>query len=320
MELVKNIIFNLTGFPLFSVIILLLLPPYFLFKFVFFILNSLSIENVAGKVILITGASSGIGEHIAYEYARRGACLSLAARREDRLQEVADRARLLGSPDVLVVPSDVSKVDHCQRMVNNTIDNFGRLDHLVNNAGVAAINLFEAYTDITDIKAIMEINFWGCAYTTRFAIPHLKKSEGKIIAIGSASHWLSAPGTSIYNASKAAMVSLFETLRIELAPDHIKVTVVTPGFIDSEMTTQGKHLVKGDEMKVNKKARDFFKKSGVPIGNVERCAEAIVKGACSGERYLTEPYWMKLVYYAKLLFPELVDRLLQLSLMKQYIN
>ncbi|GAB2288355.1 hypothetical protein Dimus_022687, partial [Dionaea muscipula] len=108
-----------------------------------------------------------------------------------------------------------------------------QVDHLEKNAGVDAFNLFDAYTDITDIKAIM-------------------------------------------------------------------VIVVTPGFIDCDMTKQVKYLVKGDEMKVNNLARDFFKKSGVPIVIVERCAEAIVKRACSEERYLTELFWMKLVCYAKL--------------------
>ncbi|GAB2221379.1 hypothetical protein Drorol1_Dr00012555 [Drosera rotundifolia] len=317
MELLKTIILNLIAFPLFAVIVLLLFPLYLLFKFLFFILNSFSIDNVAGKVVLITGASSGIGEHIAYAYARRGALLVLAARREHRLQEVADKARILGSPDVLVVPSDVSKADQCQRVVDETIDHFGRLDHLVNNAGVASLNLFEAHSDITNIKSVMEINLWGSAYTTKFAIPHLKRSEGKIIVIGSAAHWLPTPGTSIYNASKAAMVTLFETLRIELAPD-ITVTVVIPGFIDSEMTTQGRHLVKGDEMKISKRARDFFEKSIVPIGNVRRCSEAIVKGACRGDRYVTEPAWMKFVHCVKLMFPEFIDWVLQLSLMKQY--
>ncbi|KAF8390678.1 hypothetical protein HHK36_025205 [Tetracentron sinense] len=119
------------------------------------ILSSIFSENVAGKVVLITGASSGIGEHLAYEYARRGACLVLVARRETRLREVAERACGFGSPEVVVVRADVSKVDDCRRFVDETVNHFGRLDHLLNNAGVASVCKFEDATDITKLVPVM---------------------------------------------------------------------------------------------------------------------------------------------------------------------
>ncbi|GAB2213423.1 hypothetical protein Droror1_Dr00021462 [Drosera rotundifolia] len=262
-------------------------------------------EDVAGKVILITGASSGIGEHMAYAYAKRGACLALAARREQLLLEVANKAKKMGSPKVLVITADVSKVDDCKRMIDATIDHFGQVDHLVNNAGVVSSSRFESYSDVSDVKPVMEINFWGAVYTTKFAIPHLRKSKGRIIVISSGYHWIPNPTTSVYNASKAAMTSFFETLRIELAPD-INVTIVILGMVDSEMT-RGRHLLKDDEMFINQTMRDICStKIWYLFGNANGFAEAIVRGICRGRGYLHEPVWEQQGRYVYLLCPEVV--------------
>ncbi|GAB2221371.1 hypothetical protein Drorol1_Dr00012547 [Drosera rotundifolia] len=199
-------------------------------------------EKVAGKVVLITGASSGIGEHVAYEYARRGACLAFVARRKNLLQEVADRARYLESPDVIVIPADVSKVEDCKRFVDETVNHFARLDHLVNNAGIANMNMFEEADDIKKLAPVMETNFWGSVNSTYFALPHLRKSRGKVLVTASAAGWLTAPRLSFYSASKAAVIIFFETLRIELGSD-VGITTVSPGLTESEIT-RGKFLSK----------------------------------------------------------------------------
>ncbi|KAB1217490.1 11-beta-hydroxysteroid dehydrogenase 1B [Morella rubra] len=282
----------------------LLLPPYSFVKLFLSTLRYLFSENVAGKVVIITGASSGIGEHLAYEYAKRGARLALVARRENPVREVADRALQYGSPDVLMIPADVSSVDDCRRIVDETIDRFGRLDHLVNNAGIMSVSLFEEATDITAFRAIMDINFWGSVYTTRLALPHLKESRGKIVALASSASWLPAPRMSIYNASKAAMVLFYEILRIEVGTD-IAITIVTPGFIESEMT-QGKFLVEDGKMVVDQDLRDV-QVSAIPVETVRSCARAIVNSACRGERYLTEPPWFKVTYFWKVFCPEVLE-------------
>ncbi|OMO55085.1 Short-chain dehydrogenase/reductase SDR [Corchorus olitorius] len=135
---------------------LFFLPPYYLFKSFLSILSSIFSENVSGKVVIITGASSGIGEHLAYEYGRRGARLALTARREKSLLEVADRARDLGSPDVITIRADVSNIDDCRRLVDDTVNHFGRLDHLVNNAGMTSVCMFEdAPPDMNNFRAVM---------------------------------------------------------------------------------------------------------------------------------------------------------------------
>ncbi|GAB2221378.1 hypothetical protein Drorol1_Dr00012554 [Drosera rotundifolia] len=116
---------DLVAFALGILLLCLLLPPFLIIKFFTFIYGFFRVEDVTGKVILITGASSGNGEHLAYAYARRGACLALAARRENRLLEVAHKARKLGSLKVLIITADVSNVDDCERIVNQTINHFG---------------------------------------------------------------------------------------------------------------------------------------------------------------------------------------------------
>ncbi|XP_031247713.1 11-beta-hydroxysteroid dehydrogenase 1B-like [Pistacia vera] len=279
-----------------------LLPPYIAYQCFSCMKRFLFRENVAGKVVLITGASSGIGEYLAYEYARRGALLALVARRESRLKEVAVKAKELGSPDVIVIRSDISKVEDCKRFVDETFNHFGRLDQLVNNAGIIKVSMFGYATSIPDLHPLMSVNFWGSVYATHFAVPHLRKVKGKIIVISSASGWFPTPGLSLYNASKAAQITLFDTLRAEIGSD-IGITIVTPGRIESEMSQR---YVQSET----------FEKDLVPAVSTETCAKAIVNGACRGKRYVTEPSWTSVLFVVKLLCPEFVDWLCRLLFVK----
>ncbi|GAB2222347.1 hypothetical protein Drorol1_Dr00013563 [Drosera rotundifolia] len=305
---------NFTTIPVTLLVLLLITPPYLVFKFLRFVVNStFRAENLAGKVILITGASSGIGEKIAYEYARRGARLAIAARREDRLRQVAETASKLGSPDVLIVVVDVSKANDCRRMVQETIDHFGQVNHLVNNAGITSNSLFENYPEISDsTKSVMEINFWGSVYATKYAIPHLKRSRGKIIVISSVVHRLPQPRSSIYNATKAAMVNFFETLRVELG-SAITVTIIAPWYTDSEMI-RGKVLDASGEMKIDTHLKNFLETNKYIVSKGEDCAKAIVDSARRGDRYLTQPIWAKIQFYVKLFCPELLEWIYRITI------
>ncbi|CAN1797013.1 11-beta-hydroxysteroid dehydrogenase A [Linum perenne] len=250
-------------------------------------------EDVTGKVVLITGASSGIGEHLAYEYAKKGACLALVARREDQLRRVAANAEEMGCPYALVLKGDVTKVEDCQQFVNATAQIFGRLDHLVTNAGVSPVTMFEDIPDITNLAPAMDINFWGSVYTSYFAIPHLKQSHGKIIVVASVASWLPAPRMSFYNASKAALVAMYETLRVELGT-QVGITIVSPGLIESEMT-DGKFLNQQVQVSV------------MPLESTAECAKAIVNSACRGDKYLTEPEWYRSLFWFKAFCPDVIE-------------
>ncbi|PON77242.1 Short-chain dehydrogenase/reductase [Parasponia andersonii] len=300
MDLIHNFL-NLILPPISLIAILLMLPPFLVYKLLNFSIRTfIPTQNLAGKVVLITGASSGIGEHLAYEYARRGARLALAARREDRLRAVVDKALRLGSPYAIAIRTDVKEVADCKRLVEETVNHFGQLDHLVNNAGVVHLSLFEDSPEkFFTIRSIMDINFWGSVYCTKFAIPHLRKGKGKIVVMSSSGTWFTTPRMSVYSASKAAQLCFFETLKTEFGSD-IGVTIVTPGLIESEMT--------GDQ---------FWSKSqikGIPVESAERCAKAIVESVCRGDMYLTEPSWCRVGFWFKVFFPQLVQKCFHLTL------
>ncbi|KAK8595768.1 hypothetical protein V6N13_000457 [Hibiscus sabdariffa] len=288
-------------FPLLTTLLLLFfLPPYLLFKLLSYIFRSFCPENVAGKVVLITGASSGIGEHLAYEYARKGARLALVARREDRLGEVADKSRRLGSPDVLIIPADVSKPEHCKVFIDKAVDYFGCLDHLVSNAAVVQLSMFQDVTQISDFHRVMSTNFWGSVHGAHFAVPHLRKNKGKIIAIASIAGFMPLPKHCFYSAAKAALISFYEVLRVEFGSE-IGITIVIPGLIYTDMVLQ--HAYSSE-----------IQTGFLPGQSAERCAKSIVASACRGDTYLTQPAWYRTFWMFKMLCPELLDSICLLLL------
>ncbi|CAI8619350.1 unnamed protein product [Vicia faba] len=291
MSAICNIL-NVALPPLSLIILPIIMLPYLFFKLLIRVKKMVYKENMARKVVLITGAASGIGEQLAYEYARRGARLSLVDIRKDNLVAVAEMAKLLGSPDVIIIGADVSDVQDSKRFVDETVDHFERLDHLVNNAGIGIPVLIEDCSDITKYTPVIDVNFWGAVHGTLHAIPHLKKSKGRIVVIASTCGWFPLPRSSFYNASKAALISFFETLRIELGW-CIGITIVTPGFIKTELS------LKAYENRPSLRI--------IPMGSAVECAKDIVKSACRGDMYVTNPSWVKVLFPFKVLYPELVD-------------
>ncbi|XP_043694997.1 11-beta-hydroxysteroid dehydrogenase A-like [Telopea speciosissima] len=305
MELLQNLL-NLVIPQITLVFLCLMLPFLFIFKFIHFIFRHLFPEKMRGKVVLITGASSGIGEHLAYEYAKKGAYLVLVARREESLRKVAEKAGNLGSPDVLVVPADVSRVDQCKQFIDEAVNHFGRLDHLVCNAGIGSYCAFQDISDITNFVPVMDINFWGSIYPTYYAIPHLKRWKGKIIVNASVLGWINAPRGSVYGATKAALIQFYDSLRIEVAPE-ISIVIISPGFVESEIT-QGKNLTKTGKIEDDQGMRNVLRGLiPVPFQSTENCAKGIVNGACRGDKHITEPFLYNVLYLLKILSPDLVE-------------
>ncbi|KAJ4973752.1 hypothetical protein NE237_006926 [Protea cynaroides] len=302
MELIHKLL-NLVLLPITVLAVCLMLPLLSIFKFTDYILRNLFPENMKGKVVVITGASSGIGEHLAYEYAKKGAQLALIARREDTLRKVADKAGQLGSPDVLVIPADVSKVDQCKQFIDEVVNHFERLDHLVCNAGMGIHCAFEDATNVTSFVQVMDVNFWGSVYPTYFAIPHLKRSRGKIVVNASVSGWMLQPMGSIYGASKAALINFYDNLRVELAP-KVSVTIISPAFVESELS-QGKALTNRGDVEVDPGFRIMMK--GIPFENTEDCTKAILAAVCRGDKYITEPWWYNSFYLLRIPCPEVVE-------------
>ncbi|KAJ0737605.1 putative 11-beta-hydroxysteroid dehydrogenase [Helianthus annuus] len=281
-------------------LVLLLVSP---FLFAWELVNSIrscfrSKENMSGKVVLITGASSGLGELMAYEYAKLGAYLVIIATKkpESRLEFVANKARELGSPDVLFIFADVSKVDDCRMFVEDTIKHFGRLDHLVCNAGIGP--LYSINNDATKFTPVMDINFWGSVYPTHFAIPHLMKTNGKIVVNASCAGVLNPPRGGFYNASKAALISFYESLRFEVSPT-ITITILTLGYIQTNFIT-AKYSSNGIGVRLRKDMRDV-----VPTMDAEPCVKVVVDGIRKGATFITEPRFNKALFLIQFLFPQL---------------
>ncbi|KAJ7949761.1 11-beta-hydroxysteroid dehydrogenase-like 5 [Quillaja saponaria] len=238
--------------------------------------NSFHSENMDNKVVIITGASSGIGEQIAYEYAKRGANLVLVARRENRLRGISENSRRFGARHVMIMGADVVKEDDCRRFVYETVNFHGRVDHLVNTASLGHTFYFQEVTDTSVFPRLLDINFWGNVYPTYVALPYLHQSNGRVIVNASVESWMPLPKMSLYSAAKAALVNFYETLRIELK-DEVGVTIATHGWIGSEISRGKFMLEEGAEMQW-KEERDVH----VSGGPVEEFAKLIVSGACRG--------------------------------------
>ncbi|CAJ1937525.1 unnamed protein product [Sphenostylis stenocarpa] len=285
---------NLAVPPLTLILLCVCMLPSLIFKQLMYVKKSVYKENVANKVVLITGAGSGIGEQIAYEYARRGAKLSLVDIREEKLVAVADKTRSLGCPDVTIIGADVSKVQDCKRFVDETVKYFGRLDHLVNNAGICPKPVkVENLRDISEYTQVMDVNFWGAVNGTLHAIPHLKMNKGRIVVIASVSGWFPVPRIGFYSASKAAVINFFESVRLEVGGD-IGITIATPGMIKTDLALKAIKHEKGLEGRI-------------PLASSSECAKAIVEGACRGDMFVTNPSWFKMLFPCKVLYPQTVD-------------
>ncbi|KAM0935950.1 putative 11-beta-hydroxysteroid dehydrogenase [Dioscorea sansibarensis] len=281
------------------------LPISYLWRLVLFVfVKPFTMEDMKDKVVLITGASSGIGEQLAYQYAKRQASLVIVARRENALKEVAKNAREIGSPDVLVIAADVSDSCESKRVIDETISHFGKLNHLVANAGIWSCCLFEEITNISAFTQLMDVNFWGSVYPTYYAIPHLKNSNGNIIVTASIAGQVPTARMSFYNASKAALIRFYETIRSELG-SKVRVTIVCPGYVASELT-KGKVLKQGGEVGIDEQVRDV-QVGPFPVGYADKCAEVIVDSACRGDEYVTWPSWYRPFNMIMCVAPEVIN-------------
>ena len=188
---------------------------------------------LADQVIIVTGASSGIGEAIARRLARSGAQLVLTARRADRLQAIANEGDP-GGKRILVVAADITLAADRQRVVDRTIDHFGRIDALVNNAGYGQRGPLERVA-IDAVRRNFEVNVFSLIALTQLVIPHLRpQGHGRIINIGSVAGRIARPLSSVYDSTKHALEALTDGLRGELRPFGIDIVMIRPGYIASE--------------------------------------------------------------------------------------
>lgn len=191
--------------------------------------------NWAERTVLITGASSGIGEALAVEFGRRGASVGLLARREEVLREVAGKVEAAGGR-ALAVAVDVRDAGEVKAAVGKVVARFGRVDVLVANAGKGELTLAREF-DIEVVTEVLSVNLLGAMNSVAAVLPEmLARGAGQIVGISSLAAFRGFPGSGAYCASKAALSTFFESLRVELRPRNIYVTTIHPGFIDTPMT------------------------------------------------------------------------------------
>jgi len=192
--------------------------------------------EVKGKVVIVTGASSGIGEATAREFAKEGAKVVLAARRVDRLESLAKEIVAMGGgAEALVVQADLSKLEDIQSLITKTLEKYGRIDVLVNNAGFGRLDWLENLDPIKDIQSQFDVNVLGVVQTTRQALPiMIKQRSGHIINMCSMAGLVATPTYTIYAACKHAVHGFSEALRREVKPWGIDVSMVYPGGVTTE--------------------------------------------------------------------------------------
>ncbi len=185
------------------------------------------------KIVVITGASSGIGKALAFEFGRRGAKVVLAARNMAYLQEIELELIKLGI-QALAVKTDVTNENDCRNLIEKTIEHFGRIDVMINNAGISMRALFvDLKLDV--MRRLMDTNYWGTVYCSKFALPYLLKTSGSLVGVISIGAYVGMPGRSGYAASKFAARGFLDTVRVENRKTGLHVLVVAPGFTSSNI-------------------------------------------------------------------------------------
>lgn len=257
-------------------------------------------KSFQDNAVILTGASRGIGREMAFQLADQGAWLALSARDAGALEEAAEECRRRGGRAV-AIPADVGEEAQCAALVARAVEEFGRIDTLINNAGIGMWARFDEVRDLSIFERIMRVNYLGSVYCTWHALPHLKRTRGRIVGVSSLTGKTGVPTRSAYAASKHAMAGLFDSLRIELAGTGVTVTMAYPSFVatgirERNLGADGKPL-----------GASPVRESEVMT--VETCARLILEAAARRRRELVMTGRGKFGMWLKVVAPGLVDRI-----------
>lgn len=259
------------------------------------------------KVVIITGASSGIGLACAKEFSKRNFMVVMAARSIDKLAAIEQEIKTY-NPDILSLKADVSIESDCRKLIEDTILRFGRIDVLINNAGISMRALFKDL-DLQVIHDLMNTNFWGTVYCTKYALPYVLEKEGSIVGISSIAGFMGLPCRTGYSASKFAMQGFLETLRIEHLKQNLHVMIVAPGFTASEIR---KKALSADGSMQGETPRNESK-----MMSAEEVAVHIYNGVIKRKRQIVLTTQGKLAVFLRKWLPSLVDKLEYMEMKKE---
>ncbi|RLD48320.1 MAG: short chain dehydrogenase [Bacteroidetes bacterium] len=264
-------------------------------------------DKFRNKIIIITGASSGIGKACALEFARQGAKVVLAARTESNLKKVETEIIKSGG-EAYSIKTDVRKIDDCKNLIDKTIKKYKKIDILINNAGISMRASFEDL-NLSVIKELMDTNFYGAVYCTKFALPYLLKQKGTVIGISSITGLTPLPGRTGYAASKHAMDGFLNTLRLENYRKGLNVLIVHPGFTNSN--------IRNTALNKNGLAQGETPRDEEKMMSSERVAQIIAKAAHKRERDLILTNQGKLAVWLHRKFPGITDRIILNEMAKE---
>ena len=259
------------------------------------------------KLVIVTGASSGIGRACAIRFAQEGANLVLAARSEVKLVEISKEIEKY-NVEVLIVPTDVSKEEDCENLMTKALAKFGEIDVLINNAGISMRAAF-ADLDVDVLRKVMDVNFWGAVYCTRYAIKSILENKGSVVGVSSIAGYKGLPGRTGYSSSKFAMHGFLEALRIENIKKGLHVLIACPGFTASNIRNKA---LAGDGSSQGETPREEQK-----MMQPEEVADAIVKAVIKRKDRLTLTSNGKLTVFLNKFFPKLVDKLVYNHMRKE---
>ncbi|MCF8302589.1 MAG: SDR family oxidoreductase [Bacteroidales bacterium] len=259
------------------------------------------------KVIIITGASSGIGKALATEAVGGSNKIVMAARNPEKLSQAAKDIENQGA-EVLVLPTDVSKEEDCKNLIDKAVEKFGRIDVLINNAGISMRGLFEE-TSLEVIRRLMDINFWGAVYCTKFALPYLLETKGSLVGVSSIAGYKGLPGRTGYSSSKFALQGFLEVLRIENLKKGLHVLIACPGFTASNIR---KTALASDGSQQGESPRDEGK-----MMSAQETARRIIRAIDKRNDRLTLTSQGKLTVWLNKFFPKMMDKMVYNHMAKE---
>jgi len=250
------------------------------------------------KVVIITGASSGIGEATAREFAGAGSKVVLAARSVERLSRIAGEINSSGGK-AIYIRTDVTSESDCKALIEMTVAEFSGIDILVNNAGISMRAAFDD-VDLGVIRRLMEVNFWGTVYCTKYALPYLVERKGSLIGVSSIAGFHGLPGRTGYSASKFAMHGFLETIRIENLKRGLHVMIIAPGFTATEIRRHAL-TADGSEQGVSPLAEDH-------LMTPEYVAKWVLKGIRKKKRNKILTWEGRITALFQRILPTVIDR------------
>ena len=260
-----------------------------------------------GKVVVITGASSGIGRALAGRCAQLGAGLVLASRRIGELNRLKDDLKQ-SAAGVIAVETDVSVESDCANMVQAAVEHFGRIDVLINNAGISMRALFDD-VELDVVRKLMDVNFWGAVHCTKHALPYLLESKGSLVGVSSIAGYKGLPGRTGYSSSKFALQGFLEVLRIENLKKDLHVLIACPGFTESNIRNAA---LTADGSPQGTSPREESK-----MMTSEEVAGRIIKAIRKRRDRLTLTTEGKLLVMINKFFPRLADRIVYKNFAKE---